>query len=222
MKELVELLEKVGNNIKYEMKVALPAKVIKFNSSNYSVDVQPLPRISTQKGFIKAPIIKHVPLMTFNTKIFAIHVPISEGDIVQLLVNDLDIDTVVDSPDIYIPDSNRMHMLEDCVALPMYVTKNTPIENAGEDLRIINKNKDVEIMITANGTVSIKGSDINLGAEAIEQAVLGNKLKDYLDQIMTTIKGHTHIVSNGTASASSQLSTLSGPEEILSDVVRIK
>ena len=113
-------------------------------------------------------------------------------------------------------------MLEDCVALPMYVTKNTPIENADKDLKIVNKDKNVEIVITSDGVVSIKGDEINIGNLADEQAVLGNKLITYLEQITDTIKNHTHTVVQGTANISASLTTLSKPDDVLSEVLKIK
>ena len=212
MRELIELLDTVSNNIKYELKVAVPGKVIKFNKDTYTIDVQPLIKINTNKGFIDCPIIKNVPIIITNTKTFMIYAPLEVDDIVQLLINDQDIDSVLTNKDATIPESARLHSFEDCVAIPGYVTTQTNITDADDNFRIINKAQNSEIVLYKNG-------DIGLGKNALSGAVLGDKLLTYFETVMGLLKDHVH-ASNGVVSTT--LVTLAKPTDIISTKVKIK
>ena len=88
-----------------------------------------------------------------------------------------------------------------------------------------------EISMDAQGNITIKGSkavidadNIELGQGATEKLVLGNKMLEEMNKLLTTISTHTHPVATsggstsqtGTASASTDLTSLTLASSILS------
>lgn len=88
-----------------------------------------------------------------------------------------------------------------------------------------------EITMDAQGNITIKGSkavidadNIELGKDATEKLVLGNKMLQEMNKLLTTISTHTHLVEtkgsavaqSGTAAPSTELTSLTLASSVLS------
>lgn len=131
---LFELFEELAQTIKTEMRVAVPATVVSYDSATNAVVVQPtiMRRRDGEAVAVQLPQIGGVPVMHPRTALAALIMPISAGDVVWLLFSDRDLQRwkagagVVPAE----PMSLRMHDLADCVAIP----GGYPLANPAVDL----------------------------------------------------------------------------------------
>ena len=169
---LQEVLERVRGAAGADVRVALPAKVVRYDATKRQVDAAPCVKefYTDEDGARVAealPVITSVPVCFPSSGGFSVTFPVSVGDYVLLVFSDLSLDKWLATGGVVDPSDDRRHALIDAVAIPGLQDFGHAVDASG-----------------ASGCIEI-GQD-----GGIFQGVgLGASLKTWLD-------GHTH-ASNG-------------------------
>lgn len=146
-----EALEAMGKN----MRVSVPAEVIRYDHQKQLVDVRPyFKRRTNDDQVVDPPVIYNVPVAFPRAGESFISMPIKTGHSVLLVFADRSMEKWLSSGSAGEPEDTRAHHLSDAVAIPgCYPFSNAaPVHNP-ED--VIIKNKDIEFRIKPSGKVQI-------------------------------------------------------------------
>ena len=117
---LAELIRTSQKSHGSRLRVALPGKVVSYNSKTHLATVQPLLMDLGTKEFPETlPPVPRVPIAHPRTAAGAVFLPVAKGDLVTLLFSDRALDAWkagVGQP--VDPDNTRQHDLSDCWAIP--------------------------------------------------------------------------------------------------------
>ncbi len=171
-----------------ELHAGLPAKVVKFNGSKQTCDVQPLlVRVilneDQEEVQERYPQITSVPIIYPNGGGWSLLFPLKPGNIVFLTFAERSLDRWLESDDgqEIDPEHTRKHDISDAVCVPGIRTRTKPITNLsaiGENCRLGFEGGDPAIVLKPDGTIEI-------GEGATESLILGDKL-------VAAIQAHTH------------------------------
>lgn len=160
----------------YDMKVAMPAKVLKYNHEKGLVDVQPCLKKTYPDGEVLDPaIIYNVPVQMPRSGKAWVHIPIKKGDYVQLHFQDRSIDKWISSGGVLDPEDTRKHDASDAVAVPGLFPSNQPMEIEDPNDLVL-RNENIEIKLKANGKIEITngGNDLISAIEELAGVVKDN------------------------------------------------
>ena len=154
-----EVLQQAISSQLYEMKVAMPAEVIKYDKDKQKVDVQPLLKKKYNDGSLQdQPKVYNVPVVFPRAGDAFISMPIKAGHNVLLIFIDRSIDKWLSNGGKLDPEDTRKHSISDAVALPgLYPFNNTVKINNADDI-IIKNTKDsgkTEIRVKNNGHLQV-------------------------------------------------------------------
>lgn len=175
-----------------DLHTGLPAKVLAFDDSMGSCDVQVLlKRVfiaedeSTQ--FITIPPIHHVPIIYEGGAGWSITYPLAVGDIVFLAFAERSLDDWLeaDPGQLVTPTQIRKHDLSDAIALPSLHSRRSPIANISTtNLRIQHENGLVAIDLSpADAHVKAPKVYIDAGGDADQSIPRGDELVAAVAQI---------------------------------------
>jgi hypothetical protein len=165
---LTEILAQVRERAAADVRVALPAKVVRFDAATQMIDAQPMVR----EGYIDEngerqtdalPVIPNVPVCFPGSGPFCITFPIAVGDTVLLVFSDRSLDKWLSVGGVIDPGDDRNHHLTDAIAIPGLRPGNAALKSVGSCIKI--------------------GAD----AGAFEGVALGATLKTYLDSLTTAL-----------------------------------
>lgn len=176
-----------------ELRVSLPGIVQRYDAQKQQADVQPvIMKKYTNGNVVKLPVITNVPVAHPRAGKTIIHVPIHVGDVVQLVFADRSLDRWLSEGGVVDPLEGRKHNLSDAVAYPGGYPFNDPVAIGDPDAVTI-KNENAEVLVKADGTVSIKGNLINLGDHSLSKFVaIAELVKSEIDSFKSTFDSHTH------------------------------
>lgn len=101
------------------LRVALPARVERYEVAKQRADVKPLLKLREANGTVSSlPVIRRVPVVFPGGGGFRVIFPLVPGDTVELLINDQAIDAWKERGAEQDPGMVRMHDLSDAVAIP--------------------------------------------------------------------------------------------------------
>lgn len=154
----------------YDMRVAMPGTVVKYDSKKQAVDVQPsLKAKHPDGGSTDLPVVYSVPIVFMRGGDASFTFPIKKGDSVLLIFADRSIDKWLSNGGSVDPEDTRKHDLSDAIAIPgLSSFKNpVPVENLEE---VTLRNKNMEIRLSPNGKIKIKNGSTDLIAAMTELA----------------------------------------------------
>ena len=149
------LLNSLKKNIFFKLNVCLPANVIKYNSSNNTVDIQPsIQVVLTDNKFMDMPQIFDVPVLEVGGKGLSVKIPLQAGDTGIVIFCDRDISLFKQEKKNIQPNTLRKHDLADGIFIPM------KFGNSGSsNISIQNTDGSVKFEITSSG-INVKGNII--------------------------------------------------------------
>lgn len=189
---LAAVIRRAMDRARAQIRVSIPAKVISFDSSAVTCDVQPLIRQPEQNGdYTVDPPLKGVPVVYSGSRQHRVRFPLSAGDQVLLLFSDRAIDEwalalqlpEVSNPSEKYPAEYRSHSITDAVAIPL-ATFAAAVRTVPTD-RLELQNGDVTIALTDAGEVLVhdgtdadavslaKKSELSAVVSALDMATAG-------------------------------------------------
>jgi hypothetical protein len=184
--ELSEVLDMVRASAVADVRVAIPARVERWDAAKQQVDCSPLVKnaYDDEDGVRQVealPVIPNVPVVFPGGGGFRVTFPIAVGDTVLLVFSDKSLDKWLAVGGSVDPSDDHAHNLSDAIAIPGLRDFAHPLTTA-------------------------PGSTLDIGADAgpFEFAAVGGT--NY-DAYMTALQTHTHPVAGATASASAELAT---------------
>jgi len=158
---------------------ALPARVISFNSTNQTVNVQPtIKRVFRDGDIADLPVISEVRIAFQNVGNFCITFPLSSGDEGLLIFAERNIGAWQQSGKNEIPNDTRMHDLSDAIFFPMcYSDPNKISSFSASDISIRTRDGSGKIEIAPDGRIEIERS--------------GNKVLQTMSDLLGTLSTET-------------------------------
>ncbi len=157
---LTEVFRKAMDSLSLELRVGMPAKVIKYDHEKQLVDVQPDFKRKYKDGKVQdPPVIYSVPVAFFRAGSAFISVPLEKGHQVWLMFSDRSLEKWLSSGEQGDPEDTRAHHISDAVAFPGVYSFATPAAiNNPKDIIIKNDDGDgniLEIRVKKNGHVQV-------------------------------------------------------------------
>ncbi len=157
---LTEVFRKAMDSLSMELRVGMPAKVIKYDHKKQMVDVQPDFKRKYKDGKTQdAPIIYNVPVAFFRAGNAFISMPLEKGHSVWLMFSDRSLEKWLSSGESGDPEDTRTHHITDAVAYPGVYSFATPASIHNEkDIIIKNDDGDgniLEFRIKKNGHLQV-------------------------------------------------------------------
>lgn len=152
-----------------DVRVSLPGKVTRYDSSKQMVDVQPLIKQAyydeTETRQVESmPVIPNVPLMFQGAGGFRMTFPVEVGDKVLIVFSSSSLDKWLESGGEVDPNDDRQFSLADAVAIPGLRDFAHPLESAPTDRMTIGKDDGAQVQIT--------DSEVLLGGDGAVDAVI--------------------------------------------------
>lgn len=143
-----------------EVRVAVPATVVRYDHKKQLADVQPDFKRKYQDGQVAdPPIIYNVPVKHPRAGASFIHLPLKPGHKVWLSFADRSLESWLSNGEAADPQDTRAHHISDAAAYPGgYPFSDAAPVNNGDD--VIIKNDELEFRIKPNGRLQVlNGSD---------------------------------------------------------------
>lgn len=201
----------------FELHVALPASIEKYDAAKQKIDAKPLLKrnvvLSDGSELLEElPIITDVPVQFPRGGGFFTSLPLAVGDHVLLIFNERSIDkfTQGDGSDTD-PTDVRMHDLSDAVAIPGFYPFSKSLADAHTGNMVLGKDGGAQIHIKPGGEIHIF-EEFAAQFVALAQKVLDelDVAKSDRDAMRSTFGSHIHITT-ATISASAAPGTIAPP-----------
>lgn len=199
--ELAETLELIINYKLSDLFVALPGKVVSYDSSTQKANIKPLLQknfltISGDTKSINIPTLYNVPIIFPRGGGYFVSFPLKENDKVLIIFNDRSIDQYVSKTQNEPVDPVHMesHRLNGAIAIPGFYKDSEPLstKDASATDMIIGKQ---------NGKSRIVINDDEMRMEnnysATHPAVLGDVLETFWNNFRTFFNTHIHPTGMG-------------------------
>lgn len=173
--DTVEALRRNNDNLSAKIRVAMPAIVVSFDSSQQTIVAQPLIKeklINRANGTIQwaqLPPILDVPVCFPQGGDFCLTMPISAGDEVLLVFNDMCMDSWFTSGGIQTWNDKRRHDLSDAFAMVgVNSLPNTISDIASNATELRSKDGATRVSVQGNSiTLTVGGNEIVLDSSGI-------------------------------------------------------
>lgn len=211
---LAELLNYAAEKQSAALRVALPARVKRYDADAQVVDVEPAigDRFEGADGEVVSlalPVVCNVPLIFPGAGPWSVTFPVAVDDTVMLVFSDRSIDAWTDQGGVTNPDDARRHHISDAVAYPGLRNAKNKITDVNTSVMSLGKQGEEERFVAIAPLVKARLDTIH---DALNAHV--GKTNDFIsayNTAMTSIKGHTHVVSGAAAAASVALIPLNTP-----------
>ncbi|WP_408956239.1 Gp138 family membrane-puncturing spike protein [Natroniella sp. ANB-PHB2] len=205
-----------------DLNVALPARILKYDSSKLRADVELLAKKKLGGEHVTIPPILEVPVSTLRAGAFVIVPPYAKGDVVQVLFNQKALDSLLITGKPAIPSSpegveyKREYSLDDAVIVGgLQIDQANDLPDVGENLYIGNIDGKTKVEMTPGGQVIITSDDVKLGGEGASDALA---FLDELNSLINTYNSHTHVAPSGTTNVPTQTeSTKIGTNKVVAE-----
>lgn len=180
---LSTVLRRAMDSLSAEMRVCIPAEVIKYDKDKQSVDVRPYIKRKYADGQAQTPpIIYNVPVAFHRAGNAYIAMPLEVGHSVLLVFSDRSIEKWLSSGAQTDPEDTRKHHIADAIAIPGCYPFSNPasIPNATD---VIIKNDNLQMRVKKNGHLQV----INQTNELVK--VLNDMLQIIREAVVYTSTG---------------------------------
>lgn len=166
-KTLATILSDLTNKSSREMNCAIPAIIQKYDHKTQKASVKVNIKRVYQDSVIDMPVLSNVPVMFMSCGGASLTMPVKKGDSCLLIFCDIDIKSWLLGGDNLKPQTNRIHSLNDAIAL----TGLNPFNKAIQ----VENNEDVllqysgsKIRLKPNGVVNIESAkELNIKTENV-------------------------------------------------------
>lgn len=187
--EITPTLTEVFNSALFakiaDLKVALPAKVVKYDEEKQAADVQPVLKkkyLDENETVVDMPVIYNVPVAHPRAGKAYIHMPLKKDHYVLLVFSDRSLDKWLSTGGNVDPDDTRLHHISDAIAYPGCYPFNEAITvNNTDDIIIknqqedgdafletrIKKNNHLQVLNQSNELISVLWETIKVIREAV-------------------------------------------------------
>lgn len=156
-----DLMIMAQNNIMARTNCHNVGRIIEFDKTTQTCTVQIMQlKQFFDKTFAAAPI-TDVPLIVYGMGDGFITLPNPVGTICLLFFMDRNIDSFLETGELYEPDNTRLHDFSDCIAITTFSTLNNPIENY-DDTAITIAYKKIVSDVIYNSVIKNFGNSIQL------------------------------------------------------------
>lgn len=133
-----EIIKRAFEGMAREMRVSMPAKVLKYDKDKRLADVQPVFKRKYRDGKVEdSPVIYNVPVAHNQAGNSFVHMPLKEGHSVMLVFQDRSLEKWISSGGVHDPEDTRAHHISDAIAYPGGYPSNEPLKiNNPDDLII--------------------------------------------------------------------------------------
>lgn len=203
--ELARVLNQLRDSIVADLRVALPARVVRWDATTHSVDVQPFIRERTltpgseDTEPVRLPVLVNVKVIYPGSGQLRITFPIEVGDSVWVMFSDTALDSWLTSGSDTATSDFRRHHLTDAVCIPGL--RADPQSWSG-----------IEENVITIGT--------NTGAS--DFVALAAKVDARIGALETTFNMHTHVVTTAPGTTATPLPTASSGSSTASATVKVR
>lgn len=183
---LSDVIRQVVLNRQTELMTALPAEIVSYDFRTQKASVKPVINRKFADGKIQPyPIINNVPVIFTRSGGASMTFPVKTGDTVLLVFMARSIDTWVTNGGTVDQDDNRLHDLNDAVAIPGLISFATGSKAKNND-DVYLTYAGSEVIIRSNGEIIVQ-SPISVTIDTPETIMTGN----------ATINGNIQVDGNG-------------------------
>lgn len=206
---LAELLRLFGDETSAAIRVALPAKVVKYDRATQRADVVPVVReaVPNRDGSVvleDLPIIPNVPVAWIRGGGYWMQLPLAVGDHVDLIFQDVDFSRWRESGALSDPGDLRRHDLSYPIAYPCIAPDAAALDEIGADEAVL------------DGPTLIR-----LGGPSADYVALAAKVDAELAAIKDYIDVHVHTgVTAGVASSAGPAAPMPAPASVAATKVK--
>lgn len=153
---LTAVLEQAMRNRMAELQTCMPGVIVSYNFKKQMAVVQPsISRRYADGRVEKYPVINNVPVVFPRSGGASITMPVKGGDTVLLLFAGRSIDTWAANGGVVAQDDNRMHSINDAIAIPGLISFNTG-SKAKNNTDVLVTYSGAEIEIKQDGKIKMK------------------------------------------------------------------
>ena len=159
---MTEVFKKSTNAASENIKVCMPAVVVRYDFKKQLIDAKPSFKRKYQDGTIEdSPVIYNVPVAFPRAGDAFIVLPLKKGHSVLLVFSDKSLEKWLSNGTENEPDDKRSHHISDAIAIPGCYPFSDPAPVNNDD-DVIVKNKDLEMRIKKSGHIQVLNSSQEL------------------------------------------------------------
>lgn len=164
---LTDVLAKAIRNRLAELYTALPAEITSYDFRTQKASVKPTIRRRYADGRIEPyPVINNVPVIFPRAGGASLTFPVKPGDTVLLIFASRSLDTWANSGGTVDQDDNRMHDLNDAIAIPGLIPFSARSKAKNND-DVLLTYKGTEIEIKGNGNINMKAPKVRIDSPEV-------------------------------------------------------
>lgn len=118
-------------------------KIIKFYPDTQTADIQMQQIIQNEDELLTPTILVNVPIFIYGGVNSHITLPNLEGSTCILMFMDRNIDAFLETGEMYVPSTNRLHNITDCIALCTFKTNADPISDYDNNALTLKNNNSI-------------------------------------------------------------------------------
>ncbi|QTL96568.1 hypothetical protein GM661_00575 [Iocasia frigidifontis] len=188
--ELNKIIRKVIDDKLDKLNVALPARILKYDSSKLRGNIELLAKKELNGEQVTYPPILEVPVSSIRAGTFVIIPPYQKGDVVQVLFNQKALDKLLITGEPEEVQYKRSFSLDDAVIIGgLQVEQADDLPNVGENLYIGSQDGETNIEITPGGEININCSTANINADEVNLAGGGAGIARQGDSVQVEVTG---------------------------------
>lgn len=196
---LDELIDLAIDHREAAINVCLPGKIQSYDPVKQMADIEILIKdnvvdtdnVRTEENY---PLLREVPIMFPRAGEFFISFPLKPNDRVVVFFADRSLDNYMSSSSTSAVSNTdlRMHDISDAVAYPgLYPFPNSLPDVSGSEM-VFGKSNSIQIKVNDSDQVKV-----TLSGRDEEPAVLGEQLKDYINELVLKLNDHVHSTAFG-------------------------
>lgn len=192
------------------LRVAGPGKVVSYNATTQTADVQPMWLDTERDGeddtkeTFELPVLPAVPVVWPRGGGFFCAFPLAAGDGVLLVFADRDMGAWRDSGQVSDPGDDSLHDLGGAVAYPGLDTVARAIAGASADHAVLGKEGGAQ--------VHVRAGEVRLASDsATDFVALASLVQTAIDTIRSTFNGHIHAETGGSTATPTAPMVALGP-----------
>lgn len=220
--QLEEILKTAMEQRLVQLHTSMPGVIAKYDPQKQMADVRPAIKRKYPTGeVVELPLLTNVPVAHPRAGKARIHLPLKEGDSVEICFSERSIENWSAKGGIVDPEDPRKHHLSDAYVKPcLYPNKEPFSVTEPEAIEIVNNT--AEVFIKADGSISIKASELLLGDHSLSEFVaIASKVKQEIEALSNYVKTHTHPYVD-TPAGPATTSPPASPPPLVNDVASAK
>lgn len=212
--DLLNVLDVEQNAILSRINCHGIGRIEEFDKTTQTASIQLMQIKQFENSYYTPALLTEVPLIIYGTNDAFITLPDPVGTICIVFFMDRNIDSFIQTGEMYTPDTSRMHDFTDCIALTTFKTLLNPITSYDDKAITLSYTRTIEeiaytsiIKNLANGILlQVSGNDNTSKINITNKFNIQNSsysLATLVQELITTIKG---IIVNTTSGALMQAS----------------